>query len=282
MRAGDREQGLAYLAQASAQTAATGASAASPDVQLEVASSYLVAGDLDRALEVLESMPQGGATDYQREYLLMRALLRKGETDKAVTEAQGAGRAVGHRSRGAQSRGGVFAAAGQPDAAREQFNEALKLKPNDPEALLHLGRLDLAEGKPADAEANFRKVLEADPKNLLATLGMAVAVGAQGNQKEAEKWLQKAVADHPDSVDAQLALAQFYLGTRDFGKARAVIDDGGQEVAGQRGDLECASASRRWVQRPAGCDRQLQAGDGAGAEGLRLLAQSRAGTPREP
>ena len=72
-------------------------------------------------------------------------------------------------------------------------------------------------------------MLEADPKNLLGTLGMAVAASAQGNQKEAEKWLQKAAADHPDSVDAQLALAQFYLGTRDFGKAHAVIDAAGKK-----------------------------------------------------
>ena len=88
LASGDREQGLAYLAQASAQTAATGANAASPDVQLEVASGYLMAGDLDRAVEVLQSMPQGGATGYQREYLLMLALLRKGENDKAVAEAK--------------------------------------------------------------------------------------------------------------------------------------------------------------------------------------------------
>ena len=100
-------------------------------------------------------MPQGGATGYQREYLLMLALLRKGENDKAVAEAKALVAAFGQRSRGAQSRGGVFAAAGQPDAAREQFNEALKLKPNDPQTLLNLARLDLAEGKTVDAEARF-------------------------------------------------------------------------------------------------------------------------------
>ena len=240
LASGDREQGLAYLAQASAQTAATGANAASPDVQLEVASSYLMAGDLDHAVEVLQSMPQGGATGYQREYLLMLALLRKGENDKAVAEAKALVQRSGSDPAVRNLAAGVFAAAGQPAAAREQFNEALKLKPNDPQTLLNLARLDLAEGKTVDAEANFRKLLEADPKNLLGTLGMAVAASAQGNQKEAEKFLQKAVADHPESVDAQLALAQFYLGTRDFGKARAVIDDGRQEVAGQCGDLECA------------------------------------------
>ena len=229
LASGDREQGLAYLAKASAQTAATGASATSPDVQLEVASSYLMAGDLDRAVELLQSMPQGGATDYQREYLLMRALLLKGEKDKAVTEAKALVERSGSDPAVRNLAGGVLAAAGQPAAAREQFNEALKLKRHDPDSLLNLGRLDLAEGKTVDAVANFSELLEADPTNLLGTLGMAVAVSAQGKQKEAEKYLQKAVTDHPESADAQLALAQFYLGTRDFGKARAVIDAAGKK-----------------------------------------------------
>ena len=229
LASGDREQGLAYLAQASAQAAATGANAAPPAVQLEVAGSYLMAGDLDRAVEVLQSMPQGGATGYQREYLLMLALLRKGEKDKAVAEAKALVQRSGSDPAVRNLAAGVFAAAGQPAAAREQFAEALKLKPNDPQTLLNVARLDLAEGKTVDAEASFRKLLAADPKNLLGTLGMAVAAGAQGKQKEAEKFLQKAVADHPESVDAQLALAQFYLGTRDYGKARAVIDAAGKK-----------------------------------------------------
>ena len=118
-----------------------------------------------------------------------------------------------------------FAAAGQKDAAREQFAEALKIKPNDPVTLLNLGRLDIVDGKPADAEKSFLKVLDGDSKNLMATLGLAVLAGSKNDRAQTEKWLTKASTDHPDSVDAQLALAQYYMTTRDFSKAKTVIED---------------------------------------------------------
>ena len=220
LASGNRDQALSYLAQASSQPAQGQA----PDVQLEVASGYIMAGDLDHAIEILESMPQGGASGYQREYLLMAALLRKGEKDKALAEARALVERSGNDPVVRNLVAAVFSAAGQPGAGREQFAEALKLKPNDPQTLINIGRLDLAEGKAADADKTFRKVLESDPKNLVATLGLAAAAGSQGNAKEAEKWLQKAAADHPESVEAQLALAQFYLGSGEFRKALTVTD----------------------------------------------------------
>ena len=199
-------------------------------MQLEIASGYLMAGDIDRAVELLEKMPEGGASDLQREYLLVAALLRKGDNDKAVAEVQALVERNPSDPRARNLAAGVFAATGKTDAARTQFKEALKLKPNDAGTLVNLARLDLADGKAADAEQGFRKVLATDPKHLVATVGVAVAAGAQGNTKEAEKWLQQASTDHPDSVEAQMTLAQFYLGTRDFGKAKAVIDAAAQKA----------------------------------------------------
>jgi putative PEP-CTERM system TPR-repeat lipoprotein len=225
LASGNRDEALSYLAQA-AETAKD----QSPEVQLDIAGGFLMAGDLDRAIELLQGMPQGGATGYQREYLLMAALLQKGKKDEALAEAKALVERSGDDPQVRNLVASVFSAAGQPDAGRKQFEEALKLKPNDPETLINLARLDLTEGKTADAEQRFRKVLETDPKNLTATQGVAVAAGAQGNVKEAEKFLQKASADHPDSIQAQLALAQFYLGQRNFGQAKAVVEEAAKKA----------------------------------------------------
>jgi pentatricopeptide repeat protein len=54
LASGDRDQALAYFTQAAASNDANKTPA---DVQLELASGYLMAGDLDRALELLEKMP---------------------------------------------------------------------------------------------------------------------------------------------------------------------------------------------------------------------------------
>ena len=225
LASGDREQALEYLAQAAGTSGDQAA-----DVQIEVASGYLAAGDLDRALELLENMPEGGATGLQREQLLMLALLRKGDNERAIAEAQALVARAGSDTAMRNLAAGVFAVAGRKDLARQEYAASLKAKPNDPATLISLARLDLADGKHAEAEKNFRRALDADPKNLLAVTGVAVAASSQGNNKEAEKWLTKAVADHPDTVEARLSLGQFYLATRDFGKAQTVLDEAAKKA----------------------------------------------------
>lgn len=226
LAAGDRTQALEYLAQA----ATSPKQGSAPEVQLEVASGFLMAGDLNRALELLEKIPAGGATDFQREYLLMLTLLRKGETDRAMDEAKNLLGRSGNDSSVRNLVAAVYVAAGKNDLARQQFDAALKIKPDEQATLLNVARLDLAEGKAADAETRFRRILDLDPKSLLATLGLAVAANARGDTKGAEKWLTRAVTDHPDSVDAQLALAQLYMNSRDFGRAQSVLEEAARRV----------------------------------------------------
>ena len=76
LASGDREQALTYLAEAAAKSGSDTA----PQKQLNIANGYIVAGEFDRAIELLEAMPQGGETEFQREYLLLLSLLRKGIT----------------------------------------------------------------------------------------------------------------------------------------------------------------------------------------------------------
>ncbi len=217
LASGDREQALAYFTQAAAKSGTAQSS-------IEIANGYLMAGDLDRAIEVLEKMPAGGEADLQREMLLAMALLRKGDNAKATTQIDQLVTKQGSDTQVRNLAAAVYAAAGQTDKARAQLNEALKLKPNDPAALVNLARLDLQASKFADADKSFNKLLEADPKNLMATVGLATSAQMRGDAATAEKWLRQASTDHPDSVEAQLALAQFHVATRDFGKAKAVID----------------------------------------------------------
>lgn len=221
LAAGDRDQALAYLAQAAARPDA----ALATDVQLEIAAGFASAGAYDRAIEMLRAMPPAGpGGGYQREYQLIAALLGKGDRDAAAAE----GKALLERSKNDPAVQTLVAAAltasGQRDAGREQFMAVLKARPDDPGTLLNLARLDLAEGKTADAGARFQRVLELDPTNLAATIGAALAAGASGDRLGSERWLSKAVADHPDSLDATAALAQFQLRNGETARAKAIVD----------------------------------------------------------
>jgi putative PEP-CTERM system TPR-repeat lipoprotein len=90
---------------------------------------------------------------------------------------------------------------------------------------MNLARLDLAEGKPDAATAQLQQALAKDPKNLLATLGMAAIAQSRNDPKEVERWMKKAADDHPDSVEVRMTQVQYYLGTRDFARAKAAADD---------------------------------------------------------
>jgi putative PEP-CTERM system TPR-repeat lipoprotein len=219
LASGDRQQAMTYLA-------AADKSATDTDVhtQIEIANGYLVAGELDRALEVLQKIPAEGLASRQRDALMLMTLLRKGDTAKLLQEANAVLQRAPKDATVRNLVGGVYAAAGRRDLARQQFAEAIKLAPNDVAALINLGRVDLAEGKPDAAEANFRKALEKDSRNLIATLGVAAAANARKDAQTAERFLLQAKDQHPDSPDARLALGQFYLQAGNAAKAKAVAD----------------------------------------------------------
>lgn len=224
-QAGDGKQALAYLAEAESKAVTTPRA----DLQYEIASGYLLAGDPTRAIRLLEAMPPDSVPGYQREYLLMQAYLRKGDRERAMAEADALLERTGDDPAAKSLVASVYTAGGDSAAGRAQINEVLKSKPGDAQGLLALARLDLSEGKLADAEKNYRKALEVEPKNLMAETGLAAVLAARGDRSDAEKWLLKARADHPDSLETVMALVQFHMGGNDYAKARAVVDEASKQ-----------------------------------------------------
>ena len=216
---GDRAGGLALLEQAAS------AQSADPQVIMELASGYLVAGEVDRAIELIEAMPESDTKGgYQREYLLMLALVAKGQNQAALDRAGELSRTRGYDPSIRNLVAGLYAALGKPDDARAELEAALKVDPDNVPTYLNLARLDAAQNKPDSAAANFQKALEKDPKNLTAMLGLSGLAAARGDAKETQRWLDKANAEHPESATARLALAQFYLRSGDVAKARTEAD----------------------------------------------------------
>lgn len=249
LQSGDREAALAYLAQVGASDVAK-----TPAGQIELAGGYLMAGELDRAVELLEAIPEAqDETGIRRDTLLMTALLRQGKTSEAVSRA---GALVARNPDSVASHnlaGAVYAAVGRTDEAREQFEAIARINPDDAGAQVSLARLDLLAGKPDDAAQRFQKVLDKDGTNLVATLGMSAVSAAKQDAEGAERWLLKAREDHPQSLETRLALAQFYLGRRDFGEARKMAEE-----AVKLSPEDAAAANALGL-------AQLGAGDSAGA-----------------
>ena len=219
LQSGNRDAALTYLAQA-----ADSPGEKSPEAQLEIAAGYLAAGELDRAVEVLEGMPDGGANSLQRDSLLIAALLRQGKTAEATAKADTLAAAAGSRTAERNLAAATYAAAGRPDRARTEYEKVLEAKPGDTATLLNLARLDLQERKGDAAAKRLRAVLAVDQKNLAAQLGMATVARLSGDAKDAAQWMSRVAADHADSLPAMLAVTQFYLSTRDYGQAVQAAD----------------------------------------------------------
>jgi putative PEP-CTERM system TPR-repeat lipoprotein len=221
LQSGDRGQGLAYLA------AARQGEQVDTTTRLQVANGYLVAGELDLALETLQSIESTGDEDplaRQRDAMLLLTLLRKRDEEGLDKQAKELLARSGSDPQVRNIVGSVYAAAGRAVQAREQFEAAAKLDPKDIQSQMNLARLDLAAGQPDAARGHLERILALDPQNLGATLGLALAASLNKDAAASEKHLRKAVTDHPESVSAQLALAQHYVGAGKNDAARASIE----------------------------------------------------------
>jgi putative PEP-CTERM system TPR-repeat lipoprotein len=219
LEAGDRKQGLAYLAAARQGDADMDAA-----TRLQVANGYLVAGEIDQALETLRSIEGTGPLAQQRDAMLLLTLLRKGDEAALDEQAKSLIEKSGSSPQVRNTVGSVYAAAGKTTQAREQFEAAAKLDPNDTQSHMNLARLDIAAGKMDAARGRFERILALEPTNLGATLGLGLVASLDKDAATSEKHLRKAVADHPDSVAAQLALAQHYVAAGKPDEARGSID----------------------------------------------------------
>ena len=94
-----------------------------------------------------------------------------------------------------------------PDAAKQDLIEALKLSPEAKDDTILTAEIANAAGDNAVAEAAYRRVLKVDPESSAATAGLAHLLLAEKKYAEAEPLLKAALARDPDdpALNTQLA-----------------------------------------------------------------------------
>jgi putative PEP-CTERM system TPR-repeat lipoprotein len=213
-QAGDADGGISYLEQGLK---------ADPDdqvLQMDLAAGYLSSGEFERAIEILEKLPETKEGPYRREVLLILAYLRKHDTANALTQGQ---KLLADRPNDAGVRnlvGSIYMVSGDTQKARQQFDEALQLQPENPAVLMNLGRLELREGKHDAARGRFEHVLQISPKNVNAMLALAQLAAIRGDQAQITLWLERASSANPQAVGPRLLLVRYYLVQRESDKAQ--------------------------------------------------------------
>jgi len=111
---------------------------------------------------------------------------------------------------------------GDPAAARGHANEALKAEPENPRALILLGRAALAEGKFGEAEEQIRKAMRVAPDDASMSVFLGDVFFHQRNFREAAFRYTEAFAKQPNP-DLQLKMLFCDVGRTDFTSATSTL-----------------------------------------------------------
>src|SRR5256712_84790 len=93
------------------------------------------------------------------------------------------------------------------DEARKLNDEVLKVNPNDSEALVYRGQIQIRDGHVNDATETLQAAIKSDPNNGVAHYHLGLAFDQLGNLARAESEWRDAVPPRPDLAEAQRALA---------------------------------------------------------------------------
>lgn len=91
--------------------------------------------------------------------------------------------------------------------AKKLNDEVLKSNPNDGEALIYRGQIQIRDGQAHDAADTLQQVLHSEPDNAVAHYHLGIAFDVLGDVSRAEAEWRSAVKLNPALTDAQKALA---------------------------------------------------------------------------
>jgi putative PEP-CTERM system TPR-repeat lipoprotein len=97
------------------------------------------------------------------------------------------------------------------DAALEVASEAVSIRPQDPAALVLLGKAQLSAGNSAKAITTLQELVNRYPEVPAGYVELAAALGAGGEAAKARAALEKALSLAPGFLDAQVSLVNLEL-----------------------------------------------------------------------
>ena len=115
--------------------------------------------------------------------------------------------------------GHLYRQKGDLAKAIASFETALRIRPDDVDALVWLGNLELDQGRPKDAEPTFARALSHEPTSLSARFGLGRAALANQQYGRAVEYLNAVLAQDPQATGAHYPLAMAYRALGDAADA---------------------------------------------------------------
>ena len=197
-----------------------------PHVYVGLGRLALAQGNLDESVELLEQAVELAPQYREAHGLLAEAYRRLGQPERSAEEMAVAQRLPeiapladpvyeeliqkGISAFWYRERGLVYQAMGRLEQAVQEFQMALRLKP-DPKGHKYVADLLSQLGRPAEALPHYRQAAALNPRDLEAYVGVARALLAIGRTDEAYMWLDKTLRLNPTYPEAYLGLSDYYL-----------------------------------------------------------------------
>lgn len=144
-----------------------------------------------------------------------------GDLDRALRDFEEALKLGPENSGAFFGRGNTYARKNEREKAIADYSEVIRLKPTHSEAWCNRGRVYLAMGKTEEALSDFNEAIRLDPKFAEAYARRALALLRAKRADEALKDAQTAVALAPEFCDIQ---AHVHFTRREFAEARSDYD----------------------------------------------------------
>ncbi|MDY6945965.1 MAG: XrtA/PEP-CTERM system TPR-repeat protein PrsT [Pseudomonadota bacterium] len=189
------------------------------NLQLQLANSYLRAGDADKAVTLLRRSSSSDAVDPRRESVLLQAIAQsqgKAAANAHITSllaAQGSNPAIISLVAGFHAREGDF------DRSRALLNDALAKNPKQSELLFTLARVEWSARQIDAARAAIQRVIDLDAGNTPAQMMLVEMDLVQGAESAAITRLEAMRKADPKAIDPPLLLARLALRRNDAKRA---------------------------------------------------------------
>ena len=184
--------------------------------------TYFMLGDFERATTELQTALNSSPKDYDVEYTLGLAYLKRREIPSARRIYDHMVEQLGNRPQLRVLIGRAYRETGFLPEAIEEFKKAVALDPQFPRVHYYLGLTYLLKDgtdKLGDAKQQFKIELAAHPEEFFANYYLGIAATVERNWQVAAEYLQKASAIQPENPDPYFFLGQAYQGLEQNDKA---------------------------------------------------------------
>jgi tetratricopeptide (TPR) repeat protein len=202
-----------------------GASAAS-EAKVLSGLSALQAGDLAKALELLEAEASHAPSDARTRHAYAAALWAADQKEKAVREyAAAAQHELAGGTQYALDYARALGTVGQLKESADQYERLLRLKPESSSLANEAARVYVWMGQPQKAVPLLRRAAEASPRETIQ-VELASALEEAGARGEAEKVYRQILATSAQAEAPRLQLAELLYRSDRAGEAVRAIEEG--------------------------------------------------------